>query len=190
MTGPKPNLPSQAQPWGRWITDTESETSSALARLSQDSRNSGLSFKAQTENIAGQIAAIPSLAGITEFNVPAFDVSRPSFVGTFRVWDSPNFTINPPRNDTAYTASVIAVIRVSEVNLLFGRSYLRINGLDDSFSHENMQGADSSVLSIMGTRDLLPGEPLNIQFAVSGASVGTAKFRNCKLYAIFNGRIQ
>lgn len=190
MTGPKPNLPSLAQPWGRWINDAEASTTSALARLSQDNRNGSLTFKGQTENIAKQISAIPTLAGITQLDIPAFDVARPSFVGTFRVWDSANYTINPPRNDTAYTASVIAVIRVSEVNLIFGRSYLRINGLDDSFSHENMQGADSSVLSLMGTRDILPGEPLNVQFAVSGASVGTAKFRNCKLYAIFNGRIQ
>lgn len=189
MTGPKPNLPSLAQPWGRWIDEKESSTSSALARLGQDNTNTGLSFKSQTDNVARQINEIPTLAGITQLDIQAFDVSRPSFVGTFRVWDSPNFTINPPRADLPYTVSVIAVIRVSEVNLIFGRSYLRINGLDDSFSHENMQGADSSVLSIMGTRDIVPGEVVNVQFAVSGASVGTAKFRNCKLYAIFNGRI-
>lgn len=188
MTGPKLVLPSLAMPWGRWVEDTESSTSSALRRLSQEVSNGSSSLVAQTDSLAANLSQIPSLAGIYQRVVPPFSVSR-GFSATFRVWDSPLQVFNPPRPDTAYTASVIANIRVSGVNLTFGRSFLRINGKTDAFLHENMQGSSSSVLSIMGTVDLAPGEPLSTQFAVSSAASGTANFSGCTLTAIFNGRI-
>lgn len=190
MTGPKLVLPSLAMPWGRWTEDLNSSASSALRRLSQDSQSGNLGFEGRAQNVASQIRGIPALAGIYERIIPPFSVSRPAASGTFRVWDSPLITFNPPDPGKSYTASVIAVIRVSGVNLMFGRSYLRVNGKDDSFSHENMQGASDSTLSLMGTVDTGPGEPLSVQFAVSGASIGTATFTDCRVYAIFNGRIE
>lgn len=193
MTGPKLVLPSLAMPWGRWTEDAESSTTSALSRLSQDSRSTSLGFEGRSQTIASQIEAIPSLAGIYQRDIPEFSVSRPSFVGTFRVWDSPVTTINPPQPDKAFTTSVIAVIRVTGVNLTFGRSYLRLNGVDTSFSHENSPpgggAGDGATFSIMGTVDTDENQPVSVQFAVSGSSVGTATFAGCNLYAIFNGRI-
>lgn len=189
MIGPKLVLPSQSMPWGRWLLETQSSTDSALSRVEQEVGNSSATFSGQASSMAAQIEAIPSLAGITQFNVPDFTVSRPVATGTFRVWDSPSYTINPPRPDKFYTASVIAVMNVSGVPLFFARSYLRINGVDDSFSHENNQGNPLSTFSIMGTRTIGPGEALSIQFAVSSAATGTASFNACRLYAIFNGRI-
>ncbi|AXC36163.2 hypothetical protein SEA_MUSETTA_59 [Microbacterium phage Musetta] len=190
MTGPKLVLPSLAMPWGRWAEDGNSSTSSALARMAQDSRSAGLGFSSKVDNLSSQIRQIPSLAGVFEQTLPTFSVSRPSPVGTFRVWDSPQVTINPPEPGRAYTTSVIAVIRVTGVNLTFGRSYLRLNGKDDSFSHENMQGSNGAIFSIMGTTETFPGEAVTVSFAVSGSSVGTATFTDCKIYTIFNGRIQ
>lgn len=189
MTGPKLVLPSLAMPWGRWVEETNSSNSSALRRIALEGGGAASTLNGQVDSLATNLQNIPSLAGIYERTLNTFSVSRGATASAFRVWDSPSTTFNAPRPDRSYTASVIANIRASGFTLDFPWVFLRINGVDNAFRHENSNYGNDGNFSIMGTVDLEPSQTLTAQFAIASSRNGTLTFSNCKLFAVFNGRI-
>lgn len=192
MTRQELILPSQSVPWGRWAAENSDETSVAIQRQVSDSSSAGSVFSAQTDLLSLQVRAIPSVAAIYERDVLPFSVTRSSNPNAVRyVYNSATVRFNAPRPDRPYSYRVVANMSASGNLLTFSQSLLRVNGVENSFQHENLfpGGENQANFSILGSGAVGEGEPVDVVFAIAGPASGTLNFDACRVTCIFSGSI-
>lgn len=192
MTRPKLILPPGAMPWGRWVEQNVDDVTNAIRIQEDDASSSGSAFTARSDLIQRQIANTPSVAAIYEQSLLPFSVTRslnPSAVAY--VYESAPRTFNPPRPDKGYGYTVIANMVASGTLMTFARSLIRVNGVDNTYQHENTQpGFDAlGTFSIVGSGTIDPGQNVTAQLAVIASAAGTVTFSRAAMFCTFSGSI-
>lgn len=192
MTRQKLVLPSLSMPWGRWVQEQLDATERDISSQNLDANSTGNLFSSRADLLQERIASTPSIAAIYERQITPFSVTRfftPS--ASAYVYNSPTYTFNPPRRDRIYNCQVIAVMDVQGVNLPFSQSLIRVNEVDTTYQHENMEPGfqTRATFSIAGAGRVSPGQSVSVQFGVIASDASTLTFSRASLWCTFTGSL-
>lgn len=169
-------LPSAAMPWGRWLEESNEQTSQAVDRIKNDPNSPGNQFKIKAEQTATQIKGI-SVGTVSQVPLPAFVGVASGALGTRTAVVSSGYAFSSPTADSTSCLVILNFRITSSSGVAPLLPTMIVNGQQFSDVGANPQRPPTNntegYYSVMGHVPLNAGQTVNLQYGAVSANLGS-----------------